>query len=184
VKVPGAKGNTAFLDQARVVLESLEGVLRVEVRPVTGSVIVEYDPENYESFHDDLREQVAKQPLFTPHRAGLTELDETVDRLEREAEFLTSRSTTARVIVDFLRDCDVKVKQATNNAVDLKVLVPLALAAYAITVMELTASTPMWATLGLFSFNHFLELHSHDQDPHVIGDPRSKDLPVKTLRQF
>jgi len=62
------------------------------------------------------------------------------------------------------------------------VLVPLALAFYSITVIELTAATPMWATLGLFSFNHFLELHAAPQGD-AAESPQAVPAAPKSLRQ-
>jgi cation transport ATPase len=185
VKIPAAKGNPALLAQAQAALESLDGVHEVRVNQTTGSVIVEYDPQVHHKIHDHVHEHATKNNLFslTPH-APATSVDRTLKELEEEAEFLASRSSLARVIVDFLRDCDMKVKQISNNSADLKVLVPLALAAYSIAVIELTAATPMWATLGLFSFNHFLELHSHELDSDAGSEAHPKKLAAKALRQI
>jgi hypothetical protein len=198
-RIPDAKGNPERLEQARAALEVLEGVRSVEVNSFTGSVIIEYDPEDYEDFHHEVCRHCIQEDICNLHSHALVstsvsdrptaprlgKVDDTLDKIENEAKFLASRSTSAKVVVDFLRDCDVKVKQITNNGVDMKVLVPLALAAYSIVVMELTAATPMWVTLGLFSFNHFLELHSHDAQSGVDqenGHPARK--PALTLRQY
>jgi cation transport ATPase len=162
LKVPAAKGNAAFLDQVKQTLSPIEGVREIEVNPVTGSVLVHYDPEDFDNFHTQVHHHASQSEIFAVHPPRVTKIDDTVEKIEEEAEYLASRSHTARVVVDFLHDLDVMVKKSTNNLVDLKVLVPLGLAAYSIAVIELTAATPMWATLGLFSFNHFLELHAHN----------------------
>jgi hypothetical protein len=182
LKVPGAKGNPEFLEKVKDALAPISGITEIEVNPVTGSVLVQYDPDNFHGFHDEVHEHASRCDLFAIHEPHVTKIDDAVDKMEQEAEFLAKRSHTARVIVDFLHDCDQKVKQSTRNAVDLKVLVPLALAVYSITVIELTAATPMWATLGLFSFNHFLELHHHDAPPPEGGTGQTAS-PAKSLRQ-
>ena len=186
LKVPGAKGNSVFMDQVRAALTSVEGVSEIEVNPVTGSVLVHYDPEAFENFHDNVHEHATRNNLFAiqPKRSPpkLTEVDEAVDALEEEAQYLAARSHTARVIVDFLHDLDLNVKKYSRNTVDLKVLVPLGLAFYTIAVMELAAATPMWATLGLFSFNHFLELHAAPQG-ETAETPQAVPAAPKSLRQ-
>jgi hypothetical protein len=183
LKVPEAKGNADFLEDVKAALGPIQGIREIEVNSVTGSVLVHYDPENFEGFHEDVHHHASQNDLFAIHQPAITKVDEAVDKIEREAEYLAARSHTARIVVDFLHDLDAKVKQSTNNAVDLKVLVPLALAVYSITVIELTAATPMWATLGLFSFNHFLELHQHVDDPAAEGGSDKVSKPVKSLRQ-
>jgi hypothetical protein len=184
LKLSGAKGNADFLAQVKESLGPMQGVREIEVNSVTGSVLVHYDPENFADFHHDVNDHASQNDLFAiQHQPPITKVDEAVDKMEREAEYLAKRSHTARVVVDFLHDLDVKVKQTTNNAVDLKVLVPLALAVYSITVIELSAATPMWATLGLFSFNHFLELHQHVDDPAPEDGAGAAAKKAKSLRQ-
>ena len=184
LKVAGAKGNADFLDRVKDALGPIQGIREIEVNSVTGSVLVHYDSENFENFHQDVHDHASRNDLFAiQHQPSITKVDEAVDKIEREAEYLAKRSHTARVVVDFLHDLDVKVKQTTNNAVDLKVLVPLALAVYSITVIELSAATPMWATLGLFSFNHFLELHQHVDDPAAENGSGEAAKKAKSLRQ-
>jgi hypothetical protein len=193
-RIPDAKGNPERLEQARAALEVLEGVRSVDVNSVTGSVVIEYDPEDYEEFHHEVCEHCVRENICSMHDHAmpvaptkaprLGKVEDTLDKIESEAEFLASRSTTAKAIVDFLRDCDIRVKRATNNAVDLKVLVPLGLAAYSLAIMELAAATPMWVTLGLFSFNHFLELHSHEAPCDTEPDAASARPAAMTLRQY
>src|SRR5258708_410232 len=90
----------------------------------------------------------------------LTEIAELENELEDEAEYLAEHSEAARAIVEFCKSLDRKVKRATNNAVDLKVLVPLGLAAYTFVEIGVEAATPVWLTLGLFALNHFVEMHA------------------------
>jgi hypothetical protein len=102
-------------------------------------------------------------------------VDEAMDRLEKEAEFLASHSHSAKALFDALRKFDVGLKKATDNNVDLKVLAPLALAAYAFVELGFEAATPVWLTLGVFSFNHFVALHT--QRPTTHPGPRKPKAP-------
>jgi hypothetical protein len=87
--------------------------------------------------------------------------------LEEEAEFLAEHSHVARAIVELFKSLDREVKRATDNAVDLKVLIPLGLAAYTLLELGVEAATPVWLTLGLFAMNHFIELHAHPNGPQA-----------------
>jgi hypothetical protein len=122
--------------------------------------------------HDTLSAH-AGDHLQLRRRAPITEIDELENQLEEEAEYLAEHSQAARIIVDFCKSLDREVKRATNNAVDLKVLVPLGLAAYTFVEIGVEAATPVWLTLGLFALNHFVEMHAH---PSVAG--RSGPAPV------
>ncbi len=167
MKVPAAKGDEVLLQQIRQAMGSIPGVQRVSVNPATGSVILEYDPEHHADFHLKLEDH-GKEHVSVKRAPALTEVDEMAETLEAEAEYLAEHSHAARVVVDFCKSLDTEVKRATGNAVDLKVLVPLGLAAYTFLELGFEAATPVWLTLGLFALNHFVEMHAHP-----AGDPSS-----------
>jgi hypothetical protein len=152
--------------------DAIPGVYSIEVNPSTGSVIMHYDPEVHGEFHDTLNAH-GRDHFELPRRAPRTEIDEIENELEEEAEFLAEHSDVARAIVEFCKGLDREVKRATNNAVDLKVLVPLGLATYTFLEIGVEAATPLWLTLGLFALNHFVEMHAH---PATAG--RSNPAPV------
>jgi len=89
-----------------------------------------------------------------------------MEMLEKEAEFLSSHSHSAKIVFEGLRKFDAGLKKATNNNIDLKVLAPLSLAVYAFMELGFEAATPVWLTLGVFSFNHFVTLHTQTPTTH------------------
>ncbi|MBV8842659.1 MAG: hypothetical protein JO307_07595 [Bryobacterales bacterium] len=173
VKVPAVKGNRAALEHFRSSVSAIPGVQRVETNPTTGSFIVHYDPgrqERFEQrhFEEQLRQHATDNQLFDLIPPELSEVDELARNIEREAEFLSEHSETALHIVNGFRLLDRTLKRATDNTVDLKVLLPLGLAVYSFLEVGVDASTPMWLTLGIFSFHSFVSLHT----PHrVTGHP-------------
>jgi hypothetical protein len=169
IKVPHAKGNHKLLEQIRQSVSAMPGVGAVEVNPVTGSILLHYDTEKHEAFESALGEHGEQQKLFTLTPPQLTEADEIAAKIQAEAEFLSEHSDVARSLVNFFKYVNESVKRASGNSVDLKVLLPLGLAAYMFTSSEAMMSTPMWVTLSIFSFNSFLALH-HDQpqNPHPV----------------
>ena len=84
------------------------------------------------------------------------------------------------MLFDMLRKFDVGLKRATDNNADLKVLAPLGLAVYAFLELGFEAATPVWLTLGVFSFNHFVTLHTQTPTTHPAqrqSNPRGPTHP-------
>jgi len=117
MKIPAAKGDECLLEQIRQALAPIPGVQEITVNPSTGSVIMLYDPDAHGDFHATLHEHGAGGHIAIRRKPPKFEVDRTVEQLEQEAEFLAEHSRVARVLVDFGRDLDQKVKWATGNAV-------------------------------------------------------------------
>ncbi len=162
LKIPSLKGNARLLDEIKQTIAGLHGVKEVEINAATGSVVVRYDPVLHESFHEQLADHAGNVSAFVLVPPELSEVDELAKKIEQEAQFLSQHSEAARTIVDGFRKLDRAIKFSTNNTVDLKVLLPLGLAVYSLVEIGLEASTPLWVTLGIFSFNSFLTLHAPD----------------------
>jgi hypothetical protein len=159
VKLPHAKGNRALLEHVKQSISPQPGVRQVEVNPATGSVLVHYDPELHEEFHDRLAGHAAGEDLFALKPPELTEADEIAAKIEAEAEFLAEHSEVARGVVNFVKHVNEVVRRGTNNNLDLNVLLPLGLAVYTFFEVSSEVVTPLWVTLGIFSFNSFIALH-------------------------
>lgn len=173
IEVPTAKGDLEALEAIKRSLEPLVGVCEVTVNETTGSVTVHYDPKRHPDFHSHVshsegshQENLQLHPPPPVVRGPITEVDEAIEMLEKEAEFLASHSHTAKALFDALRRFDIELKKATGNNLDLKVLTPLALAVYAFLELGFEAATPVWLTLGVFSFNHFVTLHTQTPTTH------------------
>jgi len=173
LKVDAAKGNDALLEDIRQTLVAVPGIHDITVNASTGSVTVHYSVDAHPELYASIEQH---QSHFTVHAPPATKIDEVSKLIEDEAEFLAEHSSTARAIVDFCRDLDCAVKKSTGNAVDLKVLVPLGLAAVTFIEIGATAATPVWVTIGLFSLNHFIELQAHqaaERRERAARDPSS-----------
>jgi hypothetical protein len=170
--IQAGRGNPALLDQTRSLLAEIPGIEKVVVKPDSGSILLHYEYEQAEAFEATLRRIIpaptppeAKTPLENRELPG-NEFDVMTRELEAEAELIAARSHTAQVIVDFFKDFDHQVKRATNNAIDLKIVLALGLAIVTFLEIGAEAATPMWITLVLFALNHFLETHP----PHPASD--------------
>ncbi len=177
IRVPSAKGDPAALEQIRNSLSPVHGVREVIVNEAIGTITVHYDPKHHTDFHSHLcnvegshHEHLHVPPPPPP----VSEVDEAMEMLNKEAEFLSSHSHSAKVLFDMLRKCDAGLKKATDNNIDLKVLAPLGLAVYAFLELGFEAATPVWLTLGVFSFNHFVTLHTQTPTTHPAPGPSKR----------
>ncbi len=187
VRLPKAKRDYATLESVKRAIAPLRGVKNVDVNAATGSVVVHYDATEHDDFHSTLAQHAQEQNLFTLGPPHCSEVDEMAETIQREAEFLASRSETAKTIVDFFKALNQQVKVATNNNLDLQVLLPLGLAVYSILEVGVEVSTPLWVTLGIFSFNSFLALHHplpttmEVEHEEIVTDPKGS-RPTRSMR--
>jgi cation transport ATPase len=154
LKIPSGKGNPELLAQIKETLGVIPGIEQVTVNPTTGSVVLHYDEDRHDQFHGDLQRHMP-----TPHRPPSNEIDEIARKFEEEAEFLAEHSQAARAVVDFCKDLDRRVKTATGNLIDLKIVFAVAIIGFTVLEVGASAATPVWVTLVIFSLNHFIEMH-------------------------
>jgi hypothetical protein len=166
VKLPRLKGRAAALDKIKQSISNMAGVTSVDTNSTTGSVLVNYDASGFAGFHGSLADHAEQNDLFAFKPPELTEVDGIADKIESEAEFLAEHSEVARSLLNICKQLNDEVKRSTHNMIDLKVLIPLGLAVYTFTRQDPTMSTPLWVTLGIFSFNSFVSLHSHPPGTH------------------
>ena len=154
MKIPAGMGNAELLEQIKQTFGVIPGIEQVTVNPTTGSVVLHYDQDRHDEFHGDLR-----QHLPIHHRPPSNEIDEIARKFEDEAEFLAEHSHTARVVVDFFKDLDRRIKAATGNMIDLKIVLAAGIIGFTVFEVGAGAATPVWVTLVIFSLNHFIEMH-------------------------
>lgn len=156
-----AKGDPALLGQIKQLFVGVPGVQSIAVNATTGSLILHYDPTQHAEFCEHFQDRYSSHAVAASTPPA-TEIDAAVDTIEAEAEFLASRSLTARSLVDFCKTVDQHLRVATNNTVDLKIVVALGFAGLALLEIGVTAATPMWVTIAIFALNHLAELNLPD----------------------
>jgi len=180
LKIPAAKTTPGLLDQIKAAFDGHPGIDAIDVNQSTGSIVIYYDPEHHAdvaSLFTSMDKTAAASmahmaPLSAPppapaapaHHGLRTKIDDEISAIAAEAEFLAEHSHAASAAVDYIKALDRQLKRSTNNNIDLKILVPVGLAAFTILEIGVATATPMWVTLALFSLNHFVELHAHDAD--------------------
>ena len=161
IKAASGRGNLALLDQIKQSFHTIPGVKGVAVNATTGSLILHYDPTRHVEFYKQFQDRFASHALSvsTP---PTTEIDDFTNAIEAEAEFLSDRSLTARTVVDFCKSMDQSLRVATNNAVDLKIVVAVGFAGLVLMEIGVAVATPMWVTLAIYALNHLAELNLPD----------------------
>ncbi len=160
VKVPGAQRQPAILREMAESVASMPGVKAVEHSAATGSLVIHYDHQAQGDFHSALAAHGESTGAFMLAPPEVSEIDRIAESIQREAEFLAAHSETASAIVETVKRWNALLKRATNNNLDLKVLLPLGLAAWAVVQSDPEIATPLWLTLSIFSFNSFVSLHT------------------------
>lgn len=157
LKVAAGKNDPDLLKQIAESFSAIPGMERITVSPVTGSIILNYNEDNQKAFNDRLMHNLIAQgaaPMIG------SEFEELARKIENQAEFLAERSKTARAVVDFCKRLDREIKVATHNVVDLKIIIAVGVIVLTILEVGANAATPIWLTLSIFTFNHFVELHN------------------------
>src|ERR1700722_4419850 len=158
MKIPTAKGDVEMLREMSEKFGKIPGVEQVTVNPTTGSIVLQYDANRHDEFHDELRDHCDRHAI-EQHRPPATEIDEIAHKIEDQAEFLAEHSASARAVVDFVKRVDREIKVANNNNIDLKILRGAGSVGCTGREGGTSAATPVWVTLSLFGINHFIEMH-------------------------
>jgi len=155
IRIPSAKADSEFLEQARTALAALPGVLEVTSNPLTGSIVVLHVPGAELGLEGAMPPQNGSTLPFVIAPAK-PNVDPPRRRRRRKAP---QRSYLASAITETVADFDDAVRVATGNALDLKVLLPIVAGVLGLTMLRGTRRTPLWLTLLIFAFTSFTILH-------------------------
>jgi hypothetical protein len=174
MKFLSAKGDPALLQEIGETFGAIPGIERVTVNPDTGSVVLHYDHERRDDFQRHFERHCNRETTPPP----ATQIDEFASKIQREAEFLAEHSEAAKAIVHVCKHFDRKIKEKTNNTVDLKIGFAGGIIAFTLLEVGASAATPVWLTLGVFTLNHFIELQTRDDLEERIKKNEKKSAPV------
>lgn len=157
IKVIGVQAEAEFFAAVQGVIGALHGVDSVRVNPASSSIVVDYRPSDT-VFHFRLQQdpEVGSWLCLEGEDALLAEIDAAVTA---GAHYLERHSHLAEAIVTTAEQLDSNLRRASDGFLDLKVLLPLGLAAATSLSKVRSRGTPVWLTLSIFAFNAFLTLH-------------------------
>lgn len=177
IRAPFLKGAVDYGQQVKQLLLPIEGLKQVEFSPITGSVLLHYDPQLHEGFTGQLTKYVQRamgMNLITSAANGAATSPDTSNGIVTSA---LGDTKLTREIYSFFNRINKDIKDATKDGVDLKSLLPIGLGLYALLRVGSAATTPLWVTLGIFSFTSFAILNPVSI---AVG---TEDKPVQTTRR-
>jgi hypothetical protein len=146
LRIAGAKANPDRLQIIQHSLEEMPGVRRVDTNPKLGSVIVQYDPALFGGFVDLATDYATQHNLFAitaeDPKPCVSETDRSVNR--------------------FLSALNRGVQAATDDAINLKELFPLALGLYGLLFVNRAAAAAQWLNWIQVAFDTYMDLHEDE----------------------
>jgi len=168
VKLPGLKGSTALAREVQYTLVAIDGIQHVEVSPITGSVLVLYDPGMAESFTlESLKAEAVSSLTALADALGLSLEDIDMDELQRWLHATrngTHPGTPGELgsgVGMLLSSVNAGVAQTTSSLGDLRTLIPLTLCFLGFRSLLLTEQLafPSWYDYLWFAFGTYVALN-------------------------
>ncbi len=183
VRLPFLKGFSSSPEQIKSLILPFSSISNVDFNPITGSALITYDAEDYKTFQDQLSEYAQSTLGLT-----LTSPESTSSNNHRINHRRSSGGSAkvTRSLVNSFKRLNSEVSEASENVVDLKAVLPLSLAAYALLKIGSQATAPLWVTLGLFSFTSFMALHPgalNESDESFNGNHSNGRRPKRISRR-
>jgi hypothetical protein len=173
LRVPEVKANPALAREIQKQFSTFKGVRRVEANPLTGSVLVLYDP----AMSATIAEMADR---LMPGLNIATSEPSSSDHGRAATDAKAPAGSVAENIITYFKDMNAQVASATGGP-DLKVLLPMALFAFGvkglITARKVVA--PTWYDFLWFSFGTFLMLN-RNQSPAEV--PTAETAPINRVQ--
>jgi hypothetical protein len=152
MRLPLAKKNPSRLRAIQDALAGWAGISRVDANPTLGTVVIYYDPALYADFPRALADYARQHDLFG---VGCDDV-------------MPCISETDRSVNRIFGEMNRKVQEATKNLINLKELLPLAMAGYGFLFVDRAAAAAQWLNWLQFAFDTYLDLHE-DEPVEELG---------------
>jgi len=168
VKLSGLKGNTALAREVQHTLVAIDGIQHVEVSPITGSVLVLYDPGMAESFTlESLKAEAVSSLTVLTEALGLSLEDIDMDELQRwlhatrNGTYPGTPGALGSGVGTLFSSVNAGVDQTTSGLGDLRTLIPLTLCFLGFRSLLLTEQLafPSWYDYLWFAFGTYVALN-------------------------
>jgi len=166
IRVPAAKGQEELLRELSSAIAKAPGIGGVEYNPVTGSILIQYSPQEHSNL-DSLGAGLSASAVPILVKRVLP-----AERPSHDMRHRRSRRSLAATKVDlFFRQLDNEIRSATDDELDLKFILPLVVGVLGIFALRYSSTTPLWLTLLIFAFHSFLGLHTPSIDEQYMQSP-------------
>lgn len=172
IKIPSAINDLGVFEKFKAVFRRIPSVTQVTPSSDTGSIVIHYDHRHEDEFQLHFADICAQHAISMGSALPGDEISELANNLEAEADFLAEESDLFKATVGFVKYVNNEIKVATDNQIDLKLVVGAGLAVFSFVKIGAEASMPMWVTLTLFAANHMIELN-HQASVSAVAVPVS-----------
>jgi len=155
LRIPAAKGEEDEMRELSSAIARAPGISQVEYNPITGSILIRYSPEQYKTLQSLESSLGASTVSIAVNSSPPTQHGSHDGR-----HTARGRSIAARRVDSFFKQLDREIREATDNEVDLKFILPFGVAVLGLVALRTSSITPLWLTLLIFAFNSFLGLHA------------------------
>jgi Heavy metal associated domain 2 len=166
IRVPAAKGEEELLRELSSAIAKAPGISQVEYSQVTGSILIQYSPQEYRNL-DSLDAGLSASAVPIVVKKVLPAEHPSHDRRHRRGR----RSLAATKVDSFFSQLDNEIRSATDDELDLKFILPLVVGVLGIFSLRHSSTTPLWLTLLIFAFHSFLGLHTPAIDELYMPSP-------------
>ena len=150
-RIPGAKHDSDSLRRMAHATREMPGVRSAEYNPTTGSLLIKYTQDTVRDIRAFI-DAISNAGIPLELVGAMTGAEEIVEMEEY--------SQLAGGISSLFGGLDQAIKYATDNQLDLKILLPIGAAILGFSSLRSPSmSTPLWLTLMLFSFSSYHSLH-------------------------
>jgi hypothetical protein len=166
IRISKVKGNASLAEDIRQNFSAIAGIHKVEANPLTGSVLVEYDPQMVGS----IGSLIAMVNTFGVLPGGLDpdNIEQLVDDLMNGTHKGASQETPLSLgsgIAGFFGVLNDEVARLTGGTADLRALVPITLFGFGLRDLLFSdkITSPAWYNYFWFAFSTFNTLHRNEQ---------------------
>jgi hypothetical protein len=172
IRISKVKGNASLAEDIRQNFSAIAGIHKVEANPLTGSVLVEYDPQTVGS----LGSLITMADTFGVLPDGLNpeNIEQLLDDLMNGHHNGASQETPHILddgIKGFFGMLNDEVARLTSGVADLRALVPLMLFGFGLRELLFSEklTSPAWYNYFWFAFGTFNALHRNERrkDSHL-----------------
>jgi Heavy metal associated domain 2 len=166
VRISKVKGNASLAEEIRQNFSAIAGIHKVEANPLTGSVLVEYDPQTVGSLGSliDMADTFGVLPGGLDSENIEQLLDDLMNGLQKGASEETPGGLDSG-IKGFFGLLNDDVARLTGGAADLRTLVPLMLFGFGLRDLLFSEklTPPTWYNYFWFAFGTFNALNRSER---------------------
>lgn len=169
VKLDAIKGNKTGAEEIRQRLVAIDGITHISTNPVTGSVLLLYDPEALAGSWDSFLKVAGAIGLTEPGAFDSAQIEQWMQVLQNGTGpglAPNGSATAAKELESLFGSLNARLRKVAKNQGELKDLVPLGLLFLGLRRLLVASqgAVPSWYNYFALAFGIFVALHPRKKD--------------------